>query len=167
MNYPQITGIMAADPNGLIGAGDGLPWDCPEDREFFRSKVSGQIIIAGRKTYESLPKDRLNGSFFVVFSKKPRPKNENTIFVSSLAEFFNLKDLPKNKKYYMVGGALTASLFLENNLIGEFILTKIKKTYEGDVFLPLSFFSGKAFDIIAEKGDFSILLYKLTQITDR
>ncbi len=45
----------------------------------------------------------------------------------------------------MVGGAGIATLFLEQNLIDEFLLTKINKNYDGDTFLPLNLYSRIAF----------------------
>ena len=44
----------------------------------------------------------------------------------------------KELEVYMIGGATIAKLFLKNNLIDRFILTKIRKEYHGDTYFPLS-----------------------------
>ena len=46
----MIIGIWAEDENRLIGNGDKIPWNVPEDLEFFWSKVEGQKVVCGRKT---------------------------------------------------------------------------------------------------------------------
>ncbi len=154
----SIAGLMACDPRGLIGKVGGLPWNCPEDTEHFRNLIVGETIIMGRATYLSLPQKILDRSFSIVFSRKKLTKMGNVAYVSSLDEFQNLR---LDKKSYMIGGGEIAGLFLDNNLLDEFILTKIKKEYEGDKFITLDFFEGKPFDIISDNKDFSILRYNL------
>ena len=45
---------MAA--NGVIGAGNRLPWRLAEDMKRFRELTVGHAVIMGRKTWESLPR---------------------------------------------------------------------------------------------------------------
>src|SRR5262245_38967886 len=42
--------------NRVIGAGGKLPWHEPEDHIFFKHITQGQIVVMGRKTFESLGK---------------------------------------------------------------------------------------------------------------
>lgn len=60
-------------------------------------------------------------------------------FVKSLYEFWEVVKLFSDKKIFMVGGAEIATFFLKQNLINEFLLTKINKDYEGDIFFLLIF----------------------------
>ena len=46
--------IAAADEDNAIGLGNTLPWDLPADLKYFREKTEGQIVIMGRKTFESI-----------------------------------------------------------------------------------------------------------------
>ena len=46
--------IVAIDDNFNIGKNGRLPWDCPEDLEKFKELTTGDVIIMGRKTYESI-----------------------------------------------------------------------------------------------------------------
>lgn len=63
--YPIVSSIeivVATDGNGVIGVDGKIPWDCPEDRKFFKELTEGHVVVMGRKTYESLPeKFKLNG----------------------------------------------------------------------------------------------------------
>ena len=47
--------IVAIAENNVIGKDNKLLWHVPEDLKRFKSITSGNIIIMGRKTFESLP----------------------------------------------------------------------------------------------------------------
>ena len=46
--------VLAAAENGVIGRGDALPWDLPDDLQHFKRTTIGRPIIMGRKTFESV-----------------------------------------------------------------------------------------------------------------
>jgi dihydrofolate reductase len=48
-------GIVAISQNGVIGRNGSLPWNIPEDLRHFRNLTVGNIVIMGRKTFDSLP----------------------------------------------------------------------------------------------------------------
>ena len=45
-----IVGAMTR--NRVIGRGDGMPWDVPEEYEHFLRLVAGETIVIGRRSYE-------------------------------------------------------------------------------------------------------------------
>ena len=45
-----IIGAMAT--NRVIGSGDGMPWDMPEEYAHFQRLIEGHTIIIGRRSYE-------------------------------------------------------------------------------------------------------------------
>jgi dihydrofolate reductase len=154
--YPHITGIMACDPHGVIGKGNDLPWNYPEELAHFRRTVKGHIIIMGEKTFESIPNDILESCQAIVFSRTtPRAATSNCTFVSSLEALLALP-MPENVKMFVIGGGEIAHLFLRHNLIADFILTKIHKTYEGDVFLDLSLLRDWPESVIQQSRDYTI-----------
>jgi dihydrofolate reductase len=159
--HPKITGIMACDPNGLIGKDSTLPWYYPEEFAHFRRIVYEQTIIMGVKTIESIPKDILDSCQVVVFSRRQQIPIPNVTFINSIEAFMEL--LPQvtsgHRKLFMIGGAEIAHLFLRSNLIAEFLLTRIHKAYEGNVFLDLSLFNGWSKSIMEESRDYTV--YKL------
>jgi dihydrofolate reductase len=62
--------IAAMSLNRVIGAGNQIPWHLPEDFKWFKQMTSGNVVIMGRKTFESLGKplpNRLN----VVLTRHP------------------------------------------------------------------------------------------------
>lgn len=51
---PVYSHICAAAENNTIGLQGKLPWNIPEDLQFFKEKTQGKALIMGRKTFESL-----------------------------------------------------------------------------------------------------------------
>lgn len=47
--------IVAHDRCRGIGKNGGIPWNIPEDLKRFRHITNGNIVVMGRKTYESIP----------------------------------------------------------------------------------------------------------------
>lgn len=50
----MIEMIVAMDLDNGIGKDGKMPWDCPEDREFFHKMVKGKNVVVGRKTFETI-----------------------------------------------------------------------------------------------------------------
>ena len=135
----EITGIMACDQHYVISNQGKLPWSCPEEIDFYRSMIKNQIVIMGYKTYLQMPDHFFENHTTIVFSKKTRPVLQPSVtIVSSLDDFYTLKDLPNQKKCYLIGGAEITTLFLENKAIDHFYLSEIEGFYPGDVFFPIN-----------------------------
>lgn len=63
----KVNAIVACDINWGIGKGNELPWPRSDvDMKWFRSHTKGQIVVMGRKTWESL-------------GSKPLPKRINIV----------------------------------------------------------------------------------------
>jgi len=50
----EVVVIVAVDPAGVIGADGGIPWDLPEDMAHFERTTTGNPVVLGRRTYESI-----------------------------------------------------------------------------------------------------------------
>lgn len=46
--------IAAMSENRVIGDGNRIPWHLPEDFKWFKAKTTGNVVVMGRKTFESL-----------------------------------------------------------------------------------------------------------------
>ena len=51
--YHGVT-IAAMSENRVIGRGNQLPWHLPADFKWFQRMTTGQIVVMGRKTFESI-----------------------------------------------------------------------------------------------------------------
>ena len=52
---PEIVIIAAVAKNRVIGKDNRLLWNIPEDMAHFKALTTGQTVIMGRKTWDSLP----------------------------------------------------------------------------------------------------------------
>ncbi|MFP4514727.1 MAG: dihydrofolate reductase family protein [Parcubacteria group bacterium] len=122
-----VTLMMAITLDGKIAKNSShfANWTSPEDKKVFR-KVSKEfgVFMVGENTYKTFP-GPLPGRLNVVFSRAVTPKQEGDLkYVQGDPEVV-LKDLEKMgyKKALLCGGANLNSLFLENKLIDEMIIT--------------------------------------------
>ncbi|MGO4872639.1 MAG: dihydrofolate reductase [Roseiarcus sp.] len=54
MSAPVLALIAAVARNGVIGAGDALPWRLSSDLKRFKALTMGKPLIMGRKTFQSI-----------------------------------------------------------------------------------------------------------------
>ena len=48
--------IAAMSLNRVIGDGNKIPWHLPEDFKWFKKMTTGNVVVMGRKTFESIGK---------------------------------------------------------------------------------------------------------------
>ncbi|PCJ24531.1 MAG: diadenosine tetraphosphatase [Rickettsiales bacterium] len=160
----KIIGIMACTNKGVIGLNGAIPWRYPEEFLHFKNTTDGQIVVMGRRTFDELANlDLLSSRDNIVFTQnKSLLKSkmaENIRFISSLEEFEKLT-LNPDKKIYMIGGAKIVELFLKNDMIDEFLLTKIHKEYDGDTYFPLDLMKNWDSECVDTREGYSIYSYK-------
>jgi len=63
---PQIIGIAAVAANGVIGAENDIPWRIPADWQRFKDLTMGNVLIMGRKTYDSIGRPLPGRRTFVI-----------------------------------------------------------------------------------------------------
>ena len=123
--------IVACDPKGGIGYDNNLPWSKIEgDLPRFKELTQGQVVVMGRKTWESLPfKPLPNRINFIVTSHSLAPLPPGVFAVPNTEHFREFKDA------WIIGGA---QLINSNwDMIDEIHLTKTLKTYQCDTFINL------------------------------
>ncbi|BET31837.1 MULTISPECIES: dihydrofolate reductase [Wolbachia] len=160
-----VIGIMAVDPKGVIGINNRLPWHYPSELDHFRQVTDKQVIVMGRKTFETMPQDILGNRIPIVFSRDKLNSCFNRgvkcTIISSMQEFLSIQSNWSYPQIFVIGGAQIAHLFLEYNLISEFIMTEIYKPYKGDVYFNLTLLSGWNKTILTKTKDYTIC--KLTR----
>ena len=63
---PEIIGIAAVAANGVIGARNDIPWRIPADWQRFKALTMGNVLIMGRKTYDSIGRPLPGRTTFVI-----------------------------------------------------------------------------------------------------
>jgi dihydrofolate reductase len=140
--------------NRVIGKDNKLPWHLPEDLRWFKKLTTGNVIIMGRKTWESIGIPLPNRESIVV----TRAQIPGVRTVRSLAEIDPTGD---TREYYVIGGA---QLFAEAlSFCSDVYLTLIKRDVEGDVFLPAFESQFDLGETIRDTESFSILHYTRRQ----
>lgn len=62
----EIVFVVAIAENGVIGAGNAMPWRLKSDMTRFKALTIGKPVIMGRKTFESLPRPLPNRTNIVI-----------------------------------------------------------------------------------------------------
>lgn len=66
----MINIIVAIDNNGAIGRGGDLLYHLREDMRHFRTLTTGNTVVMGRRTFESLPKGALPDRRNIVITRR-------------------------------------------------------------------------------------------------
>lgn len=100
--------IYARDLNFGIGQDGGIPWRAPGDLLCFKSLTMGEVVIMGRRTYESLPHGALHGRVNIVITRVRNhiPEGDPVLVVPSLECALRwARDFTPEKTVYVIGGA--------------------------------------------------------------
>jgi len=127
-----IRAILAHDAHWGIGKDGNLPWKNTRDLEWFKECTDGNVVVMGRKTWDSLP-------------RKPLPNRENIVITNSDIQGADsvmnlsaaLESLPKmnfSKDVWIIGGASIIEQLLP--IIDELWLNNVGGAHNCDVFLP-------------------------------
>lgn len=104
----MISAIVCVDKNWGIGYQGKLLTHIPDDMKFFKEMTTNNVVIMGRKTYESLTiKPLPNRTNIVVTSKSNNIKNEDgTMFVSMefIKRYLETLSPISPINYYIIGG---------------------------------------------------------------
>ena len=129
--------IVAKAANNVIGKDNDLIWHLPADMKFFTETTKGNIVVMGRKNWESIPdKYRpLPGRLNLVVSR------DTTFHDDGCKSFTSVEDAIKeyksdNRDIYVIGGGQIYAYALDHDLIEEMLITEIDHTFEGDTFFP-------------------------------
>lgn len=132
----KLIAIAAVGRNGVIGKQGLLPWDLPEDMRFFRESTRGQIVVMGRKTYESLGKALPKRENAVLTRDSSWSAIDAAVFRSleeAIIHYRSRQDL-EGKDLFVIGGGEIYTLSLP--VLDEIWLTEIDSDFEGDAFFP-------------------------------
>jgi len=121
--------IAAMSENRVIGRGHQIPWHLPEDFKWFKRRTAGQVIVMGRKTFESIGKPLPNRTTIVLSRSQFSHPGVRT--VSDLRQI-DLAD--EAREAFICGGAQIYAQALP--LCSDLYLTRLKRVVEGDVFFP-------------------------------
>lgn len=101
----MISAIVAVDNNWGIGFNGDLLEHIPEDLKYFKQLTTGNVVVMGRKTWDSIPvkplKDRLN----IVISHQPKGPLGDMSFSIPIEEAKTRIEIAGNdEEWFIIGG---------------------------------------------------------------
>jgi dihydrofolate reductase len=148
--------IAAMSLNRVIGAGNKLPWHLPEDFKWFKQMTSGQVIVMGRKTYESMGRPLPNRTTIVL--TRSRTKIPGVQTAAGLDEIEPGIVALADRQVFICGGAAVYLQALP--MCSDLYLTLVKRVVEGDAFMPLFETEFELAEELADNAEFKILHYR-------
>ena len=82
----EIVFVVAIAENGIIGAGNAMPWRLKSDLARFKALTTGKPVIMGRKTFESLPRRPLPNRTNIVITRDAAYRAAGAIVTTSAAD---------------------------------------------------------------------------------
>lgn len=127
--------IASAGLNWEIGLNNELLFYAPDDMKFFKSQTSDNVVIMGRRTFESLPgKKPLKNRQNIILSTDKNFSVDGASVYHSVDELLDaVKDI-NDRKVFVIGGASiyeTLLPYCDTAYITQFYATKT-----ADRFLP-------------------------------
>jgi dihydrofolate reductase len=123
--------VAIADDNG-IGYKNDLLWYIPEDLKRFKKLTSGNTVIMGKRTWESLPKKPLPGRKNIVITDIPGEKIEFSITAYSIEDA--LSKCEAHEEIFIIGGGSIYRQFMP--VADRLYITHIHKKAPADIYFP-------------------------------
>ena len=129
----SINLIVAASENNVIGKDGDLPWNLPDDLQYFKDMTKGHPIIMGRKNFESIGRV-LPGRHNIIITRQPAYTAEGCTITSSLEEAVNIAKQDAMEDVFIIGGGQIYAQALP--IADRVYLTRVHAVIDGDVLFP-------------------------------
>lgn len=132
--YKNLKMIVCVGENNLLGdknpSGNGMLWHIKEELQYFKFLTIGNTVLFGASTASVVPIELMKKNREVIILHR------NMNVVKLIEDLSN-----ENKTIFICGGASIYKYFLENFVMGEIYLSKIKpsvevKNAENPLYLP-------------------------------
>ncbi|MBY0474450.1 MAG: dihydrofolate reductase [Nitrosomonas sp.] len=135
MTLARLSILVAMAKNRVIGKNNQLPWHIPADLKHFKFLTMGQIIVMGRKTYESIGRP-LPGRENIIITRQLGYEAPGATVVSSLQDALLICEESStiNRESFIIGGEKLYRQTL--SICQRMYVTEIQSDFEGDVFFP-------------------------------
>ena len=130
--------IVAMDSEGGIGKNNDLMWHLPKDMKFFKDTTQGQIVVMGRKNYDSIPEkyrplpNRLN----IVLTRNEHFNAPDCLVFHSLETCLKHFEEETERILFIIGGGEIYRMALESDMLDEMYITHVHHRYEAETFFP-------------------------------
>ena len=130
----MINIIVAMSKNRVIGNDNSLIWRLSSDLKRFKELTTGNTIVMGRKTYESIGKPLPNRRNIIV-TRDLNFRAEGCEVVQTIEKLLNMYDYDrKGQDFYIIGGGEIYARLID--ICDKIYLTLVDETFEGDTSFP-------------------------------
>jgi dihydrofolate reductase len=131
-----ISLIAAMTPDYIIGDNGNLPWYIPEDLKHFKKLTSGNTILMGRKTFNSIGKALPNRKNIILSRNIPPFIPNDTQWFTSVEDAIAYSKKSGTVELFIIGGSEIYSLFMP--IADRMYISVINLTEKitGDTFFP-------------------------------
>lgn len=130
--------VVAVADNGVIGRGNALPWDLPDDLQHFKRTTMGRPIVMGRKTFESIGRP-LPGRLNIILTRDPSWTAHGVSVASSIEQAIDLAEgqafIDGADSVMVIGGAEVYRQALP--FASRAFVTRVHGQVDGDAFFDL------------------------------
>jgi dihydrofolate reductase len=128
----MISIIAAVSEDWGIGKDNELLWNISEDLKRFKRLTTGNIVIMGKKTWESLPRRPLPGRRNIVLTDDPKECIDCSLTAYSIEDA--LSKCEKGEEIFIIGGGSVYRQFMP--LAERLYITHVHKVAPADVYFP-------------------------------
>ena len=118
--------------NRVIGQGGKIPWHLPEDFKWFKKMTTGQVVVMGRKTFESIGRPLPNRTTIIL--SRGNFSHPGVRTAADLSHVDWTEPALAGREVFICGGAEVYVRMLP--LCSDLYLTLVKRVVDGDVFFP-------------------------------
>lgn len=119
--------VVAYTTNHVIGKDGKMPWHLPDDLRHFKELTTGNTVVMGRQTFESIG--------------KPLPNRRNIVLTRQhdfhhpgIDVMHNLNEVLQFEEIYVIGGAQIFSALID--AADWMHITELHTEIQGDTFFP-------------------------------
>src|SRR5215831_6727341 len=142
--------------NRVIGMRNTIPWHLPEDFKWFKQMTTGQVIVMGRKTFESIGKPLPNRMTLVL--TRSQTSIPGVKVISDLGQIDSMAGEFAGREIFICGGAEIYAQALPR--CSDLYLTLVQWEVAGDTFFPPFENLFELMETVLENPEFKILHYR-------
>ena len=130
----MISLIVAKSKHNVIGDKGRIPWHIPNDLKRFKELTTDNIVIMGRKTFESLPEEYkpLPNRINIILSKDKSYNPKCCMVFDDIKKA--LRKAGNDKEIFIIGGG---EIYKEGlKYANKVYITEVDGEFEGDTYFP-------------------------------
>jgi dihydrofolate reductase len=128
----MISIIVAVSDDWGIGKDNELLWHISEDLKRFKRLTSGNAVIMGKKTWESLPRRPLPGRKNIVITDNVQETFENAVTAYSIDDA--ISKCGPDEEIFIIGGGSIYRQFMPR--ADRLFITHIHRKAPADIYFP-------------------------------